>query len=914
MDIQKIFRHFSVIAFLCLMGVASPFGIASAAIVASDGGITLWVSWDDLDDPGKDIDEVVNEANSAPGGFNCTPSNSGRSTLGAPSSPPSCPASGPCTGRDKVTGDLDKLADYIWESTEGIHYLRRVYVSDEGRSWEHADIKWNMGIGGSSAAGGGWSNPTRQMTMQSAYRTCIHDVLHHELGHYLYNLPDRYLDSGGYYRGRFGGGTIFDVAVTQRDTNTVMSNNYPHLFVDTTNAIIAIDYTNPSTGSAVSGEILTPDLLTDADPANDGPDRAHHNHTNPFAQDEWSLLPERHVDLAGAHEEGAFPSPGAAPPVEIVFQENADDTPPPGRVLLLDRSGSMSLVTNGVQAVQFVQEAGMFLYHSSDPVDRVATYLYNETVEELFPYELYDSTNELPFASFRNASGLTNIAGALEAAIDALILEHGEGGVPGSEIFLLSDGIQTTGASLETQVSRAAERGIRIHTFSFGGADTETMASISTSTGGSTAPLSEQQDGAELKTVMMEQMEEMRGRTAVAFYRGVIADDTVKRDPSDGTEFIEGSFELPIGSRDLHFYASSPSGNVSTDLRVELVDPLGAAFNSGAANNVAKLGRFAGVKIPKPESGTWTYRLRSFGATFPSYPLDFSAYALKRDLDTKVEFLRIAGSDTFSVKATAFDRYPLSGIEADAQLYLGGTQIGTLSLADDGSAGGDAVADDGIYSGTLDLSSPRPALVESLLLSGANRLRANVKFRVLANSAVPAGQAHYETGSAPSYIAQDYAANGGGSFNAWGSAFTSFLSQDQGTPRIVVSLPKGQVVERGASTSFTVNIYEARPLASQVRFSAGQGTSVNVTEIPWNSASSIGRSYKIDVGIDPVATLGVRDFAVQFGKETLRDQNAIEVIPAPEPSAMVMLGSGIVGLAAAARIRRQSRIKPAAKE
>lgn len=905
MRIRKILWHFSVSAALCFVSAAAPFSNAHAAIVAADGGITLWVSWDDLDDPGKDIDEVVNEANSAPGGFTCNSTNSGRSALGAPSSPASCPASGPCTGRDKVTGDLDKFADYIWESTEGAHYLRRVYVSDEGRSWEHADIKWNMGIGGSSAAGGGWSNPTRQMTMQSAYRTCIHDVLHHELGHYLYNLPDRYLDSSGYYRGRFGGGTIFGVAVTQRDTNTVMSNNYPHLFVDTTNAMIAIDYTNPSTGSAVSGEILTPDLLTDADPANDGPDRAHHNHTNPFAQDEWSLLPERHVDLAGAHEEGAFPSPGAAPPVEIVFQENADDTPPPGRVLLLDRSGSMSLVTNGVQAVQFVQEAGMFLYHSSDPVDRVATYLYNGTVEELFPYELYDSTNELPFASFRNASGLTDIAGALEAAIDALILEHGEGGVPGSEIFLLSDGIQTTGASLETQVSRAAERGIRIHTFSFGGADTETMASISTSTGGSTAPLSEQQDGAELKTVMMEQMEEMRGRTAVAFYRGLIADDTVKRDPSDGTEFIEGSFELPIGSQDLHFYASSPNGDVSADLLVELVDPLGAPFNSGAPNNVAKLGRFAGVKIQKPASGTWTYRLRSLGSTFPAYPLDFSAYVLKGDLDAKVEFLRIPGSDVFSVKATAFDRYPLSGIEADAQIYLGGTQIGTLTLTDNGGTGGDAVADDGIYSGTLDLSSPRSGLVDALLQSGANRLRADVEFRVLANSATPAGQAHYETGSASGYIAQDYAANGGGDFNAWASAFTSFLSQDQGTPRIVVSLPKGQSVEQGAGTSFTAQIYDARPLDSQVRFSAGQGTAVNATEIPWTSPSSIGRAYKIDVGIEPFATLGVRDFTAQFGKEILRDQDVMEVIPAPEPSALVMLGSGIVGLAAA--VRRKSR-------
>jgi hypothetical protein len=903
MDNYKSVLHFTLTVSLCLIGLIFSSKDATAAIVANDGGITLWVSWDDLDNPGKDIDEVMNEADSAPGGYDCLSTNTGRSALGAPSSPASCPASGPCTGRDKLTGDIDKFADYIWQSTEGAHYLRRVYVSDEGRSWEHADIKWNIGVGGSSAAGGGWNNPTRQLTMQSAYRTCIHDVLHHELGHYLYNLPDRYERSGSYYRGRFGAGTAFNVDGTQRDTNTVMSNNYPHLFVDTTNAIIGIDYTDPATGSAVSGEILTPDLLTDADPSNDGPNRAHHNHTNPFAQDEWSLLPERHVDLAGVHDEGAFPSPGAIPPVEIVFQENGDDTPPPGRVLLLDRSGSMSVVTNGVQAVQFVQEAGMFLYHSSDPTDRVATYLYNGAVEELFPYDLYDPANELVFASFRNASGLTDIAGALEAAIDAFILEHGEVGVPGSEIFLLSDGVQTTGASLETQVSRAAERGIRIHTFSFGGADAETMASISTSTGGSTAPLSEQENGAALKSVMMEQLEEMRGRTAIAFYKGVLSDDTVKQDPTTGTAFIEGSFEVPKGSLDLHFYTSSPNGDVSTDLQLELIDPFGVQINSGTPNNVAKLGRFAGLKIEKPASGSWTFRLRSFGSTFPSYPLNFSAYALKRDLDTKVDFSRIAGGNVFSVKGTAFDRYPLSGIEATAILYLGGTRIGTLALTDDGQSGGDATASDGIYSGILDLSSPRPSLVEALLVSGANRLRADVEFRVLSSSAGPAEQAHYETGSEPAYVAQDYALNGGGDFSAWASGFTSFLSQEQGTPRIVVSLPKGQAVERGATTAFTAEIYDARPLSNQVRFSAGRGASVNATEIPWSSPSSIGRAYKVEIGIDPVTTLGSRDFTVQFGQEILQEKDAIEVIPAPEPSAMVMLGSGLFGLAVAARRR-----------
>ena len=126
---------------------------SEAAIIASDGGITLWISWDDLDDPGKDIDEAVTEANSMPDGYSCSATTTGRSALGAPSSPASCPATGTCTGRDKLTGDLDNAAAYIYEATEGRHYLRRVYVSDEGRAWESADVRWNMGIGGSSAAG-----------------------------------------------------------------------------------------------------------------------------------------------------------------------------------------------------------------------------------------------------------------------------------------------------------------------------------------------------------------------------------------------------------------------------------------------------------------------------------------------------------------------------------------------------------------------------------------------------------------------------------------------------------------------------------------------------------------------------------------------------------------------------------------
>ncbi len=46
--LQQIAVSISIIA-LSLMNFE---GETKAAIIASDGGITLWISWDDLDNPG----------------------------------------------------------------------------------------------------------------------------------------------------------------------------------------------------------------------------------------------------------------------------------------------------------------------------------------------------------------------------------------------------------------------------------------------------------------------------------------------------------------------------------------------------------------------------------------------------------------------------------------------------------------------------------------------------------------------------------------------------------------------------------------------------------------------------------------------------------------------------------------------
>ncbi len=148
---------------------------------------------------------------------------------------------------------------------------------------------------------------------------------------------------------------------------------------------------------------------------------------------------------------------------------------------------------------------------------------------------------------------------------------------------------------------------------------------------------------------------------------------------------------------------------------------------------------------------------------------------------------------------------------------------------------------------------------------------------------------------------------GGGNFTAWTSAFASFSTPDQSIPRITLSLPKGQPVEQNQSTSFTVDLFNARPLASDVRFSAGQGTTVNATEVAWSGGGAIGRTFQVDVTVDPGATLGPRKFALQFGEEILDESSAFDVIPAPEPSLVAMLAFGALGLSTIARSKATAR-------
>jgi len=851
--------------------------LTQGATIASDGGVTLWLSYE------LDINDDVTQALSSTSA-SCTPTNDAREALLGPGSdsPGSCgdgSAGETCTGVEKLTGDLEKFAEYLYESSEGAHYLRHAYISDQGRSWETADVKWHVNSGGSSVPMASKWDTFGGLKIGTGKRTCIHEVLHHEIGHYLYRLPDRYdrSESDGYYKGTINGSSVFNVGVCgDGDTNTVMNSNFPHKYVDTTNASIAISYDPPGSDDFnCPGQVLTPALLTDGDSNNDGPNRAHSIYTHPFAQDEWSYLPGQHVDLTGIHTEGDFSDPDFDDMPEPQFHIIGADAVNPGIILLLDRSGSMQVETNSVSAAQFVQEAGLYLYHSTPDGQFVGAYVYNAGVDPLFEYAEYDSNFALPSspgqAPLLNPTGATNIALALETAIDAFIDEHGEDNANGGQIFLMSDGKQTTGNDLFDQVDRASQLGIKIHTFTYGNADAATMAQISSTTSGDGTAMSEAESGSELKLGMAKQFSLIRGNTPIYSFKGKLTKSGV----SGEVEFFQDTFQLPPTGQNLRFYAFQADGNAS-ELDIRLKDNTGQNYQV-AATALTDKGRFAGTRIATPQPGKWLVRILAGKKrkVLPEDAVEIVAYADDRSLDGKVWFKSGPNSISSKMQLRAFldYRYVLTGMKVLAHLYHEGNHIDSLRMYDDGNKGGDRDRADGIYSANLDLRklARKAGFKWTKGEYGTENPKIRIDVQYLVNKkSVPAPNQHYETGTRYQDLLEHYRP---AEFEAWTTLVHAFPRK---SPEPVLQRIRTRTAVPGRNYRTRITVLNARPQADEIRLSMGPGIKTQVHRVS-PRLDRLGVNLSVSYRIDRDAEAGPRSLKVQFGNALLVGKSAVTV-------------------------------------
>ena len=534
-----------------------------------------------------------------------------------------------------------------------------------------------------------------------------------------------------------------------------------------------MEYHHPASNDLVV-ETLTPELLDDQIGSNDGP--YHLYRKRPFALDEWSLLRDEHSDLRITHNDGDFSTPSLSnmPSFDIHFigDKNTFGDTNVGSVLLVDRSGSMSVTANGIAASQFVQEAGLFLLHSSRPTDLVGSYLYNQNIEELFAYSMYSEDARRLSLSIRDAAGNTNIHQAISTAMNALEQMHGEEGVAGAEIFLMSDGRQTVGQPLWEQVRRANGLGVRIHTMAFGNSDLSTMLNVANYTNGRATLIAGRGDAEELKVAMIHWLSEGRGFRPIYVVEPSLREWNVRGPLAE----VRGSFVVPKKSDNLLFYALQIRGDAS-QYPIELTAPDGTVV-TGNSNRIAQLGRFNGLQIDYPEPGEWQYQL--IDADNAS-GFKVIAYVRNPELDVEVSYVVPAADGLVRPRlmAQVFSRYPLTAVRARAYLYVpieGGTEpndrqieyrlIEEIVLYDDGKQGGDELRGDGVYTGFVSTQHQY------------RKVRVDAQF-VVGSASRPASNAPYESGTTYELLRQDYNRNAkfDGEFEAWATRYVDFTEQ-----------------------------------------------------------------------------------------------------------------------------------------
>lgn len=853
------------VSWLLAVSAVSP---ARAAVFHSDGGITLWISYDQTGEDGaslqKTLSDSIEETNVL-----CGPTEEGKKAWSvAVESKASCPTSGTCTGQQKLEGDLRQLARYIYESTDGKHYLRTVYVADRGRSWQSADIQWNMRPNGSAfAARGGWAHAQAQLLLNNAVRTCAHEVLHHEIGHYIYGLFHRYpngaikpLDLGCMASGAEKGVEILEPG----DRNTVMGRNYPHRFTDHTNAEITVKID----GSPSLELILTGDSAS--------PTRKKSGCQEPFGQDDWTGMIEEHADLEYAHTPGDFSfscaSAGAGtPPCPPSFEVHVvpSDVPFPGAVILLDRSGSMSEVINGRPASEYVQEAGFYLYHSTAPGRFAGSYLFNQDVHEQFPYGLHPTNGPPPIPDFVDAQGATDIAKALETALDDLEAKHQDAGPSGAAIYLMSDGKQTVGDDLWDQVQRANELGIAINAWAFGNADAEVMQEIADSASGSAHFLSEATDAAELKIDLSREVTVGRGYTPIYRYKGPL----VKTGTDGRGELYEGSFNLPQGSRQLLVYVMLARTDASR-LVLRLQNESGEVVKV-AGDDFQKQGRFLGVRIPDVGPGPWRLELRPGGGSSPRAPgvfpiddVEIVAYTDAPELDAQAWLEPSADPDEPTLKARLRYRYPLAEITVRARIYDGASALTKVELL----AGKHGASNyDGVYAAALDLAYLRQRM------PGKATMRIDVEF-IASTASLPAPRVPYEPGATYASIVRDYQPLSTVAFTAYATILTPLRPRAPKKPSIgTVSCSKRLSPDE---RMFKAVVKNARPLADQTRVSLGPDIVGRVTDVTTIRRGAPARASRVTIQYtERQRGRSRRDLVLQFGKSLVRKPSAVRLCP-----------------------------------
>lgn len=822
--------QYSRIIVALVSGILLLASVCGAAIVDQNGGITIWVSYEgDLQSDVVQHGRGCERADSARGG----------------ESPGSCSASGPCKARDKVVGDIEKLARYIFESTYGRHFLRTVYLRDKMNGWAMADVRWHTtDNGASNGPYDGWMIPGKAIELRNAGRRCIHDDLHHEAGHYFYGLPDRYGKQS--YPGTLRGSNLAFMEITVSDPKSVMGDEYPHCFVNPENAELSVTYDLDEFDSFDPiSKILSPAILADEDSTMTTPYRADLG--IPFAIDEWSIMREKHVDLADTIVQDGCPARDRVPPVFISIIREA----PPGSILLLDGTSRLGLATRRLQL------AAIHFQHSTPDRSYAGSYVFGDTPEELFAYEPKSPTLKAP--SLIEPGGKWSAALALKTAIDNLLEVH-RGVIHSAQIFLVTEDGQGPVPELLEQVNRARVHGVRIHTLAVGGTNAGLLRQVAESTDGVYLTLPGKTDP-RLESDLVRTLTRLHGyqtEALLADQRSLSCGGIISGKSSC---VFESSLEIPTESSGLTFYVFDKSRS-SAEFSIVLDPPGHGNEITVQQDELGKLGHFVGRRISNPGKGVWMYRIvgKQTGDAIRPKDIEILVFQEKQGLQASVKLKRGTGSNERKgfIVARLENPYALTDLSVSATIDGSETPI---VLHDDGSTSGDLVANDGEYTGVIDIDDSREALA------------VEVEFTVSMKS-IPARWVNYEPGTVYEDVVKRQESIAGELYKIFAGA----LFETRGlTPRIESVDTFGRTSpELGSLGTLRLALSGARPIIRDLRISLGQGITISKASISSDS-ERLNSTVDIKYQVRKDAGIGARDLRLQFGPHILKREGVIKV-------------------------------------
>jgi len=444
-------------------------------------------------------------------------------------------------------------------------------------------------------------------------------------------------------------------------------------------------------------------------------------------------------------------------------------------MVVVDKSGSMNYRATPLDLTAFEHafSAGLAHFNRTGPGRKSGLSVFDSTVARPIPYGAFTSAHQLSEFPL-TASGQTNLCDAINDA--ATQVRNGGTNDSSGHMLLLTDGRPTTSNCNTAEAVRAAANAackptggakqVVISVLAFGDADFSLLDQVAQicggdlrvvdAAGGTGSPVSPASIPAGSPRPVSIQAAASRLAYRIRGYNEAVFAEELK------PAVFERSFDLPPGTAEAEFAwmgehaehneipdpptvtvtslpaqvqtaaAISPAALAASgdscdfaNYGFEVVDPSGNIVGADVVSPATELAYLTRTKrVSNPAPGRWTMRARGgapcvVGGSAPAPDVAMFAIYRNQEVRAEVELSSVNAAQNDRVVATAKLRIApntyMAGITVAAKLVNGTTQI-SLPMYDDGTNGGDAIANDGVYTTAIN-----PSCISGTLNAGGYR-------------------------------------------------------------------------------------------------------------------------------------------------------------------------------------------------